>query len=83
MQNKGYESNFELIMLRNNFEITVIFFNFGKKFRFRTSTKAGWLGLFGWSWGEAGGGRGVWGEGVKWVVKGFGVRWVEGVDVHV
>ena len=32
---------------------------------------------------EAGGGEGVWGEGVKWVVKGVGVRWVEGVDVHV
>ena len=45
--------------------------------------EAGWLGLFGWSWGEAGGGQGVWGEGVKWVVKGVGVRWVEGVDVHV
>ena len=41
------------------------------------------LGLFGWSWGEAGGGQGVWGEGVKWVVKGVGVRCVEGVDVHV
>ena len=33
--------------------------------------------------GEAGGGHGVWGEGVKWVVKGVGVRCVEGVDVHV
>ena len=33
--------------------------------------------------GEAGGGQGVWGEAVKWVVKGVGVRWVEGVDVHV
>ena len=33
--------------------------------------------------GEAGGGQGVWGEGVKWVVKGVGVRCVEGVDVHV
>ena len=41
------------------------------------------MGLFGWSWGEAGGGQGVWGEAVKWVVKGVGVRWVEGVDVHV
>ena len=39
--------------------------------------------MFGWSWGEAGGGQGVWGEGVKWVVKGVGVRCVEGVDVHV
>ena len=45
--------------------------------------EAGWLGLFGWSWGEAGGGQGVWGEAVKWVVKGVGVRWVEGVYVHV
>ena len=33
-----YESKFELIMLRKNFEITVKFSNFGKKFRFRTST---------------------------------------------
>ena len=31
----------------------------------------------------AGGGQSVWGEGVKWVVKGVGVRCVEGVDVHV
>ena len=29
------------------------------------------------------GGQGFWGEGVKWVVKGVGVRCVEGVDVHV
>ena len=34
-------------------------------------------------WGEAGGGQGVWGEGVEWVVKVVGVRWVEGVVVHV
>ena len=33
--------------------------------------------------GEAGGGQGVWGEAVKWLVKGVGVRLVEGVDVHV
>ena len=45
--------------------------------------EAEWLGLFGWSWGEAGGGQGVWGEAVKWLVKGVGVRLVEGVDVHV
>ena len=38
LQIKGYESNFELIMLWKNFEITVKFLNFGKKFRFRTST---------------------------------------------
>ena len=33
--------------------------------------------------GEAGWGQGVWGEAVKWVVMGVGVRWVEGVYVHV
>ena len=38
-QKQGYESNFELIMLRKNFEITINFPNSGKKFRFRTSTR--------------------------------------------
>ena len=52
-------------------------------FRVGDWQEAEWLGLFGWSWGEAGGGQGVWGEAVKWLVKGVGVRLVEGVDVHV
>ena len=41
------------------------------------------VGFVGVELGEAGGGQGVWGEAVKWVVKGVGVRWVEGVDVPV
>ena len=33
--------------------------------------------------GKAGGGQGVWGEAVKWVVKGVGVFWVRWVEVEV
>ena len=39
--------------------------------------------FLGWGTGRRQGGVGVGGGGVKCVVKGVGVRWVEGVVVHV